>query len=345
MSFFKSIHHFAVTLILFSGSCLYAQTDSLVFNEDNVLTGEIKTLNRGVLTIETKYSDSDFNIEWVNVKGIYTERLFTINLTDRSLLTDARMRSISADSVEITTALFFRTVALEDIVYFRQVKKTFWDRLSASLDLGFSLTKANSLKQYNASVNLGYKTERWTFNGSYRQVLSDQDDIEPTERTDGSVTADYMLRNGIFFGASLNFLSNTEQRLDLRTTGGLGAGYYFIRNNHMYWNGFLGVAINNEDFAETPEEPSADRESYEGIVGTELNLYDVGDLNLMTNTYWYPSFTEAGRNRVDFRFDLSYDLPRDFYVKTGLTVNYDSKPAPGASDTDYVIVTGFGWEL
>ncbi len=345
MPFLKPSFLITITLILICGSSLYSQMDSLIFKDNNVLTGEIKNLNRGVLTIETDYSDSDFKIEWIDVKGIYTDRLFTVNLSDRSLLTDARMKSISADSVEITTTLFFRLVALEDIVYFRQVKKTFWDRLSASLDMGFSLTKANSLKQYNASLTLGYKTERWSFNGSYRQVLSSQDDIDPTERTDGSATADYMLRNGIFFGASLNFLSNTEQRLNLRTTGGLGSGYYFTRNNHMYWNGFLGVAINNENFAEMPEEPSADRESFEGIVGTELNLFDVGDLNLMTNTYWYPSFTEKGRNRVDFRFDLSYDLPRDFYVKTGLTVNYDSKPAPEASETDYVVVTGFGWEF
>jgi hypothetical protein len=74
-------------------------------------------------------------------------------------------------------------------------------------------------------------------------------------------------------------------------------------------------------------------------------MYDVGDLNLLTNVRWFPSFTEEGRNRVDFRFDVSYDLPKDFYIKTGITLNYDSQPAPGASETDYVIVTGFGWEL
>jgi len=345
MQYFRLTFILAFAMALFSFGSLSAQTDTLIFKDGNMLTGEIKNLNRGIITIETDYSDSDFTIEWTDVQGIYSERRFTINLSDRSLITDGTMRSISPDSIIIAAAPFLRVVGLEEIVYFRQVNKTFWDRLSASVDLGFSLTKANSLKQYNASAFLGYKTERWTFSGTYRQVLSDQDDIDPTRRTDGAVTADYMMRNGIFFGASLNFLSNTEQRLDLRTTGGLGSGYYFVRNNHMYWNGFLGVAINNENFNEIPEEPSADRESYEGIIGTELNLYDVGDVNLMTNTYWYPSFTEEDRNRVDFRFDVSYDLPRDFYVKGGITINYDSQPAPGASDTDYVIVTGFGWEL
>ena len=38
------------------------------------------------------------------------------------------------------------------------------------------------------------------------------------------------------------------------------------------------------------------------------------------------------------------DLPYDFYLKLGGTVNYDNKPAAGAGKTDYVVQTGFGWE-
>ncbi|MGB6035512.1 MAG: DUF481 domain-containing protein, partial [Cryomorphaceae bacterium] len=236
-------------------------------------------------------------------------------------------------------------VPLREVVYFRQVNSGFWSKVSASVDLGFSLTEASNLQQFNTSANLGYNSAQWSFKGSYRQVRSEQDEVDPVRRIDGNVNADYALRNGVFFGAGINFLSNTEQLLDLRTTGTVGAGYYIARNNHMYWNGFLGVAINNENFIENLEEPSSDRESYEGVVGTELNLYDVGDLNLFTNFTWYPSFTEAGRNRIDYRLNISYSLPLDFYVKTGLTLNYDSKPAAGASETDYVVVTGFGWEF
>jgi hypothetical protein len=322
-----------------------AQKDSLVFAKGNVIAGEIKELSRGVITIETDYSDSDFKIEWEEVKEFYSDQLYTVTLLDRSLLTSATIETIGPGRLKVSGKEGIKEVTVEEVVYFRQLDRTFWSKLSASVDLGFSLTKAQNLRQYNASANLGYQTDHWRFSGTYRQVRSEQDEVDPIRRTDGSVGADYLVGKGIFFGTSINFLSNTEQRLDLRTTGILGAGYYMIRNNNMYWNGFVGVAFNNEDFIEIPEETSADRESFEGIIGTELNMYDVGDLNLMTNIYWYPSFTEEGRNRVDYRFDVSYDLPFDFYVKAGLTLNYDSDPAPGASDTDYVIVTGFGWEL
>ena len=325
---------------------LKAQQDSLVLFNGDVLVGEIKTLSQGVLTMETDYSDSDFKIEWTKVSEIYTNQLYTINLTDKTVLTHATIRTVGPRKLHLKDAYLEKDVWIDEVVYFRQLDESFWSKLSASVDLGYSRTKAENLQQYNASATLGFKTDQWTSNASYRQVRSTQDDVEPIRRIEGSISSDYMLRSGIFFGAALNFLSNTEQNLDLRTTGVVGSGYYFVRKNTWYWNGILGIAINNENYRELSDTiPSSDRQSYEGAIATELNLYDLGDLNLFTNIYWYPSFTEAGRHRIDYKFDVSYDLPLDFYVKAGITLNYDNQPATGASDTDYVIITGFGWEL
>ena len=85
----------------------------------------------------------------------------------------------------------------------------------------------------------------------------------------------------------------------------------------------------------------------EGFIGSELSLFDIGDLNLKNSVIAYPSFTEPGRWRVDFDFDAKYEMPfdDDFYIKAGFTINYDNQPVEGSSDMDYVIHTGFGWEL
>ena len=82
----------------------------------------------------------------------------------------------------------------------------------------------------------------------------------------------------------------------------------------------------------------------EAYFGSELNMYDIGDLNLLTKASIYPSLTESGRWRVDFVFDAKYDLPLDFYIKLGINLNYDNQPVEGGSETDYVFQTGFGWE-
>lgn len=348
----KSLKFFFVTFGIFVFTIdAKSQNDSLIFKRGNVVVGEVKEMVKGVLAIETDYSDSDFKIEWDQVQEFYSDQLYTLSLTDRSLWTGAKLFSPKPGQIRIDAREGFRNVSFDEIVYIRQLDDTFISKLYANVDLGYSLTKANNLRQYTARASLGYKAYRWKLGGTYDQVESVQDNVEAVQRTEIGINGDYSLRNGIFFGAQLNLLSNTEQRLDLRTTGILGAGYYIFRKNTLYWNVFLGAAINNESFDNTGfvenEDPqfTPARESTEGVIGTELNLYDIGDLNLLTNVYWFPSLTEEGRNRVNLRFDLKYDLPFDFYVRTGITYNYDSQPANGASTTDYVWQSGFGWEL
>lgn len=336
----------AVSCVFLPGNYLIAQSDSLILSNGDKIVGEIKNMSSGVVTIETDYSDSDFKIEWEKIKELYTDQLYTVVLTDKSVLTGSKVETTTPGKLKVSDEYMTREVDVNDIVYFRQLDEGFWSKVSASVDIGYSLTKANNLQQYNASANLGYQSDQWTHNASYRQVRSTQDEVDPIRRVEGAISTNYMMRNGIFFGGALNFLSNSEQSLQLRTTGTVGSGYYMVRTNSWYWNGFLGVAINNEDYEEdVTTAGSADRQSYEGVMGTELNLYDVGDLNLFTNFYWYPSFTEAGRNRIDYKIDVSYDIFEDFYIKAGLTLNYDSKPVEGSSPSDYVILTGFGWEL
>lgn len=82
----------------------------------------------------------------------------------------------------------------------------------------------------------------------------------------------------------------------------------------------------------------------EGYLGTELNLFDIGDLSLITTAKVFPGITEKGRWRADFNFDMKYDLPLDFYIKLGYSLNWDNQPVEGAEAVDYVLHTGFGWE-
>jgi hypothetical protein len=61
----------------------------------------------------------------------------------------------------------------------------------------------------------------------------------------------------------------------------------------------------------------ADKNSLEGYFGSELNLYDIGDLSILTKAVAYPSITESGRWRADFVFDTKYDLPLGFLYQIG----------------------------
>jgi hypothetical protein len=183
--------------------------------------------------------------------------------------------------------------------------------------------------------------KRWQLDANFNSLSSRQDDVDDILRNDGGIMFKYFLPRDWYPLVSVDFLSNTEQQLDLRTTGKAGIGNYVIHTNQLYWGFSVGANYNNENYSDgaTP-----DRKSWEGFFGTELNLFNIGDLSLLTNFTAYPSFTESGRWRSDFKFDLSYDLPLDFYVKLGYTLNFDNQPVAGSPKTDYVFHSGFGWE-
>ena len=78
----KYFHLFILSLLLTSLHSLHAQSDSLILKNGDVIIGEIKDMDRGVLTIETDYSDSDFKIEWNGISEIHTVSSFLITLSD-----------------------------------------------------------------------------------------------------------------------------------------------------------------------------------------------------------------------------------------------------------------------
>jgi hypothetical protein len=335
--FFICIFTFLITPITL------AQLDTIVVSSGDILVGNMKSMSRGVVTVETPYSDSDFKIEWAKVTKVNSKGAFIVSLeTGERLITTIRTKP----SDSLTVVLFKDgkeiNIPISEIVFIKEVDEGFISRLSASIDIGFSLTKANNLKQFSSRSSLGYLANNWSADASLDAVRSSQDSVESTSRTDATASFNYFLWKGWFLWASASFLQNDEQKLELRSTPKAGIGNFIIQTNHMYWSLFIGMAWNNESYTD-PTIPN--RSDAEANIGTELNLFDIGDLRFLTSLSVFKSITEGDRTRADFKLDLKYDLPYDFYVGLGYTLNYDSQPVEGASESDYVFQTSFGWEL
>lgn len=328
-------------VLQFCMATVIAQSDSLVLKNGNIIVGEIKSMDKGVLTIETNYSDKDFAIEWSGVKEIYTKSIFLITLSDGRRM-NGSLQSIEAGtkvSIVTTTGEKIES-SIADIVFLKGVKSNFWSRFTANIDVGLSITKANNLTQFSANTRAGYLADKWQAEAYYNMLNSSQDSVETTKRIDGGLSYKYFLAKDWYAATSVNFLSNTEQALRLRTTGKLGIGRFLTHTNRQYWNAGAGLSFNNESFSNG--DPT--RNSLEAYGGSELNLFDIGDLNLLSSFYAYPSLTESGRWRTDFKFDAKYDLPLDFYIKLNVTWNYDNRPAIAGNQHDYVLAFSFGWE-
>ncbi len=334
---------FLIVIILLSAVFVYSQNDSLVLINGDVIIGELKDMDRGVVTFETDYSDSDFKIEWNGITEIYTVSSYMITLSDGTRL-NGRIESSGDKKVKLILEIGgIKEVAIDDIVFLKSVDKGFWDQVYASVDIGLDLTRANHLSTFSTRSTVGYLAQRWSADINFNTLISTQDSTEKIRRTEGGIAYKYYLPRDWYIPVSITYLSNTEQRLDARWNVLLGIGKFVVHTNRIYWGFATGASLNSERYSPL-DEPITHTQSLEGYFGTELNLFDIGDLSLSTKARAYPSFTESSRWRADFNFETKYDLPLDFYIKISVSLDYDNQPVAGASDLDYVLHTGFGWE-
>ena len=327
-----SIIHLSINLVV-------AQNDTIKVKNGIVLTGNVKNFERDIFTIETDFSDNDIRIDWDDINSISTQSNLVISDGD-GYRHYGRIGSFGKDSLLLVTNQNEQILlARSDIVFMEQIEESFKDRLFFSIDVGFSMTQANNLKQWTSRSKAGYKADNWILEGQFNGLTSSQDETETIYRWDRNMAFLYILPRNWLINPEVSFFSSTEQKIDLRIVPRLGGGKILVRSSIVMWNVTGGLNMNFEDYSGMAE----DRRSVEGFLGTELNLYDIKDIDFYGEFFVYPSLTEDGRWRYDLTLDFKYDLPFGFYLTTGYTYNFDNKPTEGANGTDFILNVGIGW--
>ncbi len=332
-----------IAITIFFTVNLMAQTDTLVLVNNDVIVGEIKSLDKGVIIFETDYSDSDFKIEWLNVKEVISTQKFIMTFSNGDRI-NGYIRTNPSDPKKVNVISDDSTLSSFDIkqlVYLKTLENSFLSKLSANIDVGYTFTKARNNHQLSMRSGVSYLTNIWGADGRLDVVRSVQDSTEAIRRTEGNISVKMFLYKDIFATSSANFLQNNEQKLALRSTYDLGIGNYFVHTNKVYLILIVGGAWNDEVYTDPAISSRSDAEAFGSV---ELNLFDIGDLSLLTNAKLSPSLSTPGRYRADLKFDIKYDFAYDLYIKFGTTYNYDSSPVEGAANSDYVIQTTLGWE-
>lgn len=349
----------ALTLVFSLSSLAYSQTDSLILRNNDLIVGEIKSMDRGVLTFKTDYSDVDFKVKWEKVNQMASNTIFLITLSDGRRY-KGKLSSLNDSLVEINSyaeKVFLKFskktqnienpegnkvgVPNQEIVYLNPLDEGFWSRLSFNFDVGINLTKASDFHQFSFNTGLGYLADRWKNNLTINTLKSNQENSSPVSRTEFNNQFNYFLPKDFYLIYYLNLLSNTEQLIDLRTSNMVGIGKYLVHTNKSYFGFSAGVNFNNEKFS--GQESS--NQSGEIFLGAQYNIFDIGDLDLLTNIVAYPSLTTKDRIRTDFKFDIRYEFKFDLYFRVGTTINFDNQPTEGASELDYIFQTTVGWKL
>jgi putative salt-induced outer membrane protein YdiY len=314
-------------------------TDRIHLRNGDVITGNMKELDRGKLRFKTQTMDEVF-INWVDIESIDSDKYLRVERVDgtfnygviqHSDLSDGLVIEDRGQEVEVPIL----TVSTIQPI---RVQQSFWRRLEGDLSAGIDFKTASDILLINLSSNVRFKEVKYEI-----ALSANWNETSRTEDNDSSradIVGDYthFLRNRWFWRATTGFETNEELGLDLRTLVGATAGRYLIQNPTLRFELNAGLAGNWED------RQDGTTTSAEGLIRSSLEIFKhtLPITRLSASVSVFPGITESGRLRVNSNVSFRNEIIRSVFWDLSFFSTFDNRPPEGKSEDDYGIVTSIG---
>jgi hypothetical protein len=318
------------------------KTDVVFLKNGDRITCEIKSLERGMLTVKTD-SMSTVQIRWQDVDTVKSKFVFTIQDTQGQIYIGSLQAVADERHVNVEGPKPASDLEHMSIVKIEELGGSRWRRISGAADLGYSFTKASNITQFNFSGDLAYRAERSEAQISYSSTISTSKGETDANRNvlTLSGTRDFSGRWLIF--SQVGFEHNLELQLDKRITFLGGPGYRIAQSNRS-----LVTVVGAASFARESyygQEVAKNAEGFFAIDAQFFKLYSP-KVDITNQFSFLPNFTTRGRRRLELTSKLRIEVLKDFFVNLTFYDSYDSKPpSETATKNDYGFTTGLSWSF
>jgi hypothetical protein len=283
-------------------------------------------------------------LDWEKVDYIQTNQPFVIVNTKGNASSGVLSESHD-DRIVRVSGNETSSIAHNDVVSIEQTGETFIRRLQGSIDLGTSFAKSNSQKNLTLQSDLTYQATTHFFSLSSSTQFTSQQKTNDTSET--TVKTEYFrqLRKSHWYsGGIANFLSSSEQQIDLRTTLGaaLAVRPIYTNKTNLSFIGALAYTV-EKDASNTTSPTNAN--SIDSAVAVQYSTFRFDSTSFDTNLWIYPSLTSPGRVRVTLNQDIYFKFYKDFYFRASFYNNYDNRPVIGAPSNNLGASSSVGWSF
>jgi hypothetical protein len=325
----------------FGGSRL--STDIVYMRNGDKITGEIKSLNQGQLSIKPDYALSPIQVDWAKVDRLESKQLFIVTDPNGNTYTGALTKGPGKDMLKVTSSAS-TDLRQESVVSIDQLGNTFFKRLRGNVDLGTNVTRSNSQANMTLQSGLSYQSQRYLYSMNASSQVTTQKEVANTNETTLKNSLFRQLRKSNWYGTFLaNFLSSSAQEVDLRSTLGGGIARRLIYTNHTDLTALAGLGYTTDKLSHGATTPHP--QSLDSALAAKLSIFRFDKATFDSTLWVYPSLTARGRLRLTFNQDVYYKLPKNFYVRASFFDNYDNEPVPGALSNNVGASSSIGWSF
>lgn len=322
-------------------------TDIVVMKNGDHLTGEIKGLDSGVLYVNMKYILGTSSLQWSKVDHVESKQLFVVKTEDGSVYSGT-LATVEPGGrpvrIEVLEAPEHKVVLERSrVIQMYETSDKFWQRFNGEIDSGIIYSKGNQSTQYSLNADVEYPRKRWATSAAYSSSLSASSGTSPSNRNQVTAAGTRLLPwNNWFYQGLGVFLQSSVQEIDLQTTLGAGVGRFLKNTNNAKVSLIGGFGWENTKYAQSAATPTAQNVAA-ALAAAQMKFFRFNKTTLAVNAILLPALSQPGR--------VHFDLNSSYYVKvfSNLTWNisfygnWDNRPPPGFSGSDYGTSSGLGW--
>jgi hypothetical protein len=348
MSIRNLIFSFSFALLLALPLFARDKTDVMVMKNGDRMTCEIKGLDAGVLYVSFDYIDGTTSVDWSKVASLQSKQLFIVKTQDGSLYTGALAtaetpagRPMKLQVVESPE----KEIAIEQsqTVQMVETSENFWRRFNGEVTWGIIYSKGNQSTQYNLASETAYVRERWNAKAVVSSSLSSSSGTNASTRNSLALSALHMLPwNDWFYSGLGSFLQSSEEGIDRQTTFGAGIGRY-LKNTNRASISLLGGAAWLKTNYQPSLVPVGAQNIAAALIVADVRLFRFSKTNLSATAHIIPAISEPGRVRFDTDASYYIKLFSNLSWNVSFYGNWDNRPPPGFSGSDYGSSSGLTW--
>lgn len=334
------------SLILHFSCPVYSQkTDKVLLDNKDWITGEIKKLDYGKLSLKTDAAGT-IQIKWDRIYQLKSDKYFEIGLGRGILYYGSLDITANDDKYKILVITEEEEIEIDmnRIVEITPIKNRFWGKVNGNIDLGYSYNKGSEVKQWNSSFRFEYRPANSITTINANSIFTSQPKRDDTKKQDIGLSYKYLTKNNIAYTGFTGVQQNSELGLQLRASLGGGISKNWFRSNVQRFITTLGLIVNREQASDDNQVNT----NYEGVFRTEYKVFRYRDPEIDITSYFdfYPSFTVKDRYRTELDIKVKFEVFNDFYVGFTFYHNIDTKPLGGAASTsDWGINTSVGYSF
>jgi putative salt-induced outer membrane protein YdiY len=320
-----------IALLLICFACGVAGAAEVKLRDGSIVIGTILSLKDSEdLIVDTEYMD-EVTIEWEAIESIGETQVIEVELFNGQRLFG--QVTLDEKGVSIIGAETTVTLPPDRIYAIAEVNENFWEGLDVYTDVGMNLVRGN-----NEVTQLSFDGRNFETSVDTTTIINEQTEGQDLRRATLAGNYTYRLPRNWQASGLLQFESDDQQGLNLRTLYGGAIGNRVYNQRRMRIDLYTGLVVNHEEFEGQPR-----TDSLEGLLGAAYRLRSARGIDIDMSLSVLPSLEQSDRLRMQFDGALSIDLFADLDFKLTVYDRYDSQPPEGNDTNDTGLTLGLSW--